>query len=157
MGASPGQGATREHGGSAGDDRDAPLPCGVVEMSGEGVGLPLCLTDFEVTARGALRVRRWQLSPAEGSAVPGAVSQGCSRSFSGWSLHWCQKQPPPFRLQSRGPETPCDIACCSPRHPEPAAGDGPPRHGGPHVPMPPPCPPVPAVPRASGSLAGSLL
>lgn len=79
-------------------------------------------------------MRWWQPSPAAGSGVPRAVSQGCSRSFLGWSLHWCQRQPPPFCIQSRGPETPCGITCCSPRRPEPVAGAGPPRRGGPHLP-----------------------
>lgn len=130
----------REHGGSSGDDRGAHLPCGAWGMSGESMGPPPCLPGFEVTARGALCVRWWQPSLAEGSAVPRAMSQGCSRSFSGWSLHWCQRQLPPFRIQSRGPETPCDITCCSPRRPEPAAEDGPPRHGGPHLPVLPPSP-----------------
>ena len=94
----------------------------------------------EVTGRGALCVRWWQLSLAEGSVVPRADSQGCSRSFLGWSLHWHQRQLPPFSIQSRGPETPCDIACCSPRRPKPAARDGPPHHRGPHLPALPPSP-----------------
>lgn len=115
-------------------------------MSGESAGvcpIPPRLPGFEVTARGALCVRWWQPSPDEGSGVPRAVSQGCSRSFLGWSLHWCQRQPPPFRIQSHGPETPCGITCCSPRCPEPVAGAGPPRCGGatsPHAAAVPPSP-----------------
>lgn len=106
-----------------------------------------CLPGFQVTARAALCVRLWQQSLAEGSAAPRAVSQGCSRSFSRWSLHWCQRQLPPFRLQSCGPETPCDITCCSPRCPELQLGTGHPDAGG-HI-SPHRCPPVPAMPWAA--------
>lgn len=98
-------------------------------------------------------MRWWQSSLAEGSAVPRAAFQGCSRSFLGWSLRWCQRQPPPFLIQSRGPETPCGTTCC-PRGAQ-ACGWGratPP--WGPHLPA---LPPAPRPRRASGSLRGPAL
>lgn len=89
----------------------------------------------------------WQSSPAEGSAVPRAAFQGCSRSFLVWSLRWCQRQPPPFLTQSRGPETPCDTTSC-PRGAQ-ACGWGRATcyrgHISPHRHRPP----VPAAPRAA--------
>lgn len=87
-------------------------------------------------------MRWWQSSPAEGSAVPRATFQGCSRSFLVWSLRWCQGQPPPFLIHSRGPETPA-IPHAVPEAPKPAAGDGHPATGAtsPRAATVPPSPP----------------
>lgn len=91
-------------------------------------------------------MRWWQSSPAEGSAVPRATFQGCSRSFLVWSLRWCQRQPPPFSHRAVAPR-PLRYHMLSPRRPGCGWGRAtPPR--GPHLPR---ChrPPVPAAPRAA--------
>lgn len=89
----------------------------------------------------------WQSSPAEGSAVPRAAFQGCFRSFLVWSLRWCQRQPPPFLIQSRGPETPCDTTSC-PRGAQACGWGRATRYGG-HISRHCHRPPVPAAPRAA--------
>lgn len=134
----------KEHGSSAGGDRDARIPCWLQGMSGESVGPHLVPARFPGDSKSSTLCEMVAAEPGQGLSCPRAVSQGCCRSFSRWSLHWCQRQLPPFRLQSCGPETPCDITCCSPRHPELQLGTGHPDAGG-HI-SPHCCPPIPAMP-----------
>lgn len=93
----------------------------------------------------------WQSSPAEGSAVPRAAFQGCSRSFLVMEPALVSKAASSIPHTRAVTPRPPAIPQAVPEAPKPAAGDGPPATGA-TSPRAVTVPPVPA-----GQPGGDLL